>query len=74
MYFSLSYITIDRHVSVASATIVRMAYKITINIKLSAKNVHLKPPDFVFCVFIFTLLVFLYDILMMFAEATEICL
>ena len=39
MYFILSYITTDRHVSVASPTIVRVGYKKTNNTKISAQNV-----------------------------------
>lgn len=45
IYFILLYIYIHRHVAVDSATIIRVSYSITNNIKINAQNTKLKPPD-----------------------------
>ena len=44
-YFIVSYITIHRHVSVASATIIRVPCNNTKNVKINTKTEYLKPPD-----------------------------
>jgi len=41
IYFLLSYITIHPHVSIASATIIRLWYKNTNNIKTTSISLHL---------------------------------
>jgi hypothetical protein len=45
IYFTLSYITIHRHVTVASTSIIRVPYNKTNNIQTNVHNVELKPPD-----------------------------
>jgi len=45
IYFILLYININRHDAVDSATIIRVSYRITDNIKINTQNAKLKPPD-----------------------------
>jgi hypothetical protein len=45
IHFILLYITVQRHVTVASTTIIRVSYKKTNDIQTYVHKVQLKPPD-----------------------------